>query len=82
VLEEPFDVLWKRAMKRHRDPFVVDALRGVDSMRSWAAATRSVDRHFAAQDDLVRLSARRPWQPAAERAVTSPALPSEREAPK
>jgi MoaA/NifB/PqqE/SkfB family radical SAM enzyme len=59
VLHEPFEVLWRRAVERHRDPFVVERLASVNSMRAWAAATRSIDRHFASHDDLVRLQARR-----------------------
>lgn len=58
VRQEPFDVLWRRACARHRDPFVIEALAKVGSMVEWAAATRAIDRHFAAPDDLLRIDKR------------------------
>lgn len=58
LLEEPFEVLWKRACERHEDPFVVAQLDSVRTFREWSRATRAIDRKFAAPDDLVRLRAR------------------------
>jgi MoaA/NifB/PqqE/SkfB family radical SAM enzyme len=58
VLEEPFDVLWRKAIDRHRDPFVEGQLVAIDSMHAWAAATRNIDRRFASGDDLIRLERR------------------------
>jgi hypothetical protein len=58
LLDEPFDVLWRRAEERLRDPFVVETLARVRTRRDWAAACRAIDERFAARDDLVRIRAR------------------------
>lgn len=58
VLEEPFDVLWARACERHRAPFVEEQLANARTMEQWARATRAIDRHYAAPEDLARIRAR------------------------
>jgi hypothetical protein len=58
LLEEGFETLWQRSVQRHRDPFVVDQLTRVRTMRDWAAACRAIDLHFAAPDDRARIQAR------------------------
>lgn len=59
LLQEPLAALWARAIERWSDPFVVNTLRPVTTMKAWAAATRRLDQRFAAADDLARI-ARRP----------------------
>ena len=59
LLKEPLAVLWERAIERWSDPFVVETLRPVTTMRAWAEATRRLDQRFGSADDLARI-ARRP----------------------
>ncbi|QDQ09495.1 radical SAM protein [Streptomyces spectabilis] len=58
LLEEPAAVLWERALARLRDPFVVETLSTVDSMRTWAEAVRRMDRRFGSADDIARFDRR------------------------
>jgi MoaA/NifB/PqqE/SkfB family radical SAM enzyme len=58
LLEDGFDTLWQRSVQRHRDPFVVEQLTRVRTMRDWAAACRAIDLHFAAPEDRGRIQAR------------------------
>ncbi|WP_219468452.1 radical SAM protein [Nonomuraea rhizosphaerae] len=51
--------LWRRAVERWHDPFVVDALTPVRTMEQWAEATRKIDLHFGSAADRDRI-ARRP----------------------
>jgi MoaA/NifB/PqqE/SkfB family radical SAM enzyme len=77
VLEEPFEVLWRRSLERHLDPFVVAQLSGVHTMEEWARACRAIDLHFAAPEDRARITAR----PAADdvpAALRAPPHPSKR----
>jgi MoaA/NifB/PqqE/SkfB family radical SAM enzyme len=60
LLEEPAETLWQRSLARHADPFVTSALSGIRDMREWAAAARKIDQHFAAPQDLLRISRRKP----------------------
>ncbi|MFJ6939539.1 radical SAM protein [Streptomyces sp. NPDC101132] len=59
LLTDPPAELWRRAVARWSDPFVVETLSPVATMAGWARATRAVDQRFAAPDDLDRI-ARRP----------------------
>ncbi len=58
LLEEPAAVLWDRALARLQDPFVVQTLSAVDSMRTWAEAARRMDRRFGSADDIARIDRR------------------------
>lgn len=59
VLDEPFEALWSRACATHHDPFVEQQLRATHTMKEWARATRAIDEHFAAPEDLIRIRKRR-----------------------
>jgi hypothetical protein len=63
LLTEDPAVLWERAVARRRDPFVVETLSSVRSMRDWAEATRRIDYHFGS-DEVRRRIDRRPAYPA------------------
>jgi MoaA/NifB/PqqE/SkfB family radical SAM enzyme len=63
VRDEPLELLWRRSCDRRGDPFVADQLRAVRSTAEWSAATRAIDRRFAAPAELVRLDKRRPYRP-------------------
>ncbi|MFF3442464.1 radical SAM protein [Streptosporangium sp. NPDC002721] len=60
--EDPL-TLWRRAISRWRDPFVVETLSSVHSMREWAEATRRLDLHFGSEEVRRRI-ALRPAYPA------------------
>jgi MoaA/NifB/PqqE/SkfB family radical SAM enzyme len=55
LLEEPA-VLWERAMERLNDPFVIEALTPVRTMKEWAAATRRIDEHFGSPEVRARIA--------------------------
>jgi MoaA/NifB/PqqE/SkfB family radical SAM enzyme len=58
LLEEPFDVLWSRALLQQRQPEVVSALSRVRSMEDWGTAARTIDDRFAATAERARLASR------------------------
>ncbi|MFF4406717.1 radical SAM protein [Streptomyces sp. NPDC001404] len=58
VLDESPHVLWERALARRSDPFVVETLAPVVTMRDWAQAVRRIDRHFGSAEDLARIGRR------------------------
>ncbi|MGI5271711.1 radical SAM protein [Nonomuraea sp. CA-218870] len=58
LLEEDPLVLWERAIARWRDPFVVEALSSIRSMRDWAEATRRIDLHFGSGEVADRIRRR------------------------
>ncbi|WKU48356.1 radical SAM protein [Streptomyces sp. VNUA116] len=58
LLEEPAALLWERTQERLRDPFVVETLSSVRSMRTWAEAVRRMDLRFASPEDLLRIGRR------------------------
>src|SRR4051794_14226026 len=58
LLTEPPLTLWERSMARLADPFVLDTLSPVRTMRQWAEATRRLDRHFGTDDDRDRIDRR------------------------
>ncbi|MER6178206.1 radical SAM protein [Streptosporangium sp. NPDC001681] len=64
LLTEAPDVLWRRAVERWSDPFVVETLSPVRSMTDWAEATRRIDRRFGFPEVLTRIDRRPPWQAA------------------
>lgn len=63
LLTDPPAELWRRAVERWHDPFVVDTLTPVRTMRQWAEATRRIDRHFASEADRARLERRPDFLP-------------------
>jgi MoaA/NifB/PqqE/SkfB family radical SAM enzyme len=58
LLTEPATVLWERCVARFDDPFVVQTLSPVRTMRQWAEATRRLDYHFGTDDDRARIDRR------------------------
>ncbi|GGU43457.1 radical SAM protein [Streptomyces violascens] len=58
ILEEDPRLLWKRSVARWHDPFVVDTLKPVRTMREWAEAARRIDRRFGTDDDRARIEGR------------------------
>jgi MoaA/NifB/PqqE/SkfB family radical SAM enzyme len=58
LLDEPGDVLWKRAVERWSDPFVVETLATATTMSTWADAARAIDYHFASEQDRARIDLR------------------------
>ncbi|MGJ6962817.1 radical SAM protein [Streptosporangium sp. G11] len=62
LLTEDPDVLWRRAVERWSDPFVVETLSQVRSMADWAEATRRIDRRFGSPEVLARIDRRPPWR--------------------
>jgi MoaA/NifB/PqqE/SkfB family radical SAM enzyme len=71
VLEEPMDVLFRRTVERHHDPFVVTELSRVRTMHDWAAACRAIDLHFASDEDRARILARGAAPPVPPELVTA-----------
>jgi hypothetical protein len=61
ILEDSADVIWARAKERQRDPFIVQELSRVRTMKDWAAAARNIDRRFGSSADLVRISRRKEY---------------------
>ncbi|MFF5213015.1 radical SAM protein [Streptosporangium sp. NPDC000396] len=64
VLTDPPAELWRRAVERWHDPFVVEALTPVRTMRQWAEATRKIDYHFGSDAVRARLDRRPEFVPA------------------
>jgi MoaA/NifB/PqqE/SkfB family radical SAM enzyme len=64
VLTDPPAELWRRAVRRWSDPFVVRTLAPVRTMHQWAEATRAIDRHFGSAAVQVRLDRRPDFRPA------------------
>jgi hypothetical protein len=62
LTEDPM-TLWERSMARLADPFVVETLSPVRTMREWAEATRRLDRHFGTDDDRYRIDRRPEFRP-------------------
>lgn len=58
VLVEPFEVLWSRAQAWREDPFVVEQLRSIRTVRDWARAARTLDRRFGSEADRARIALR------------------------
>ncbi|MEU5420120.1 radical SAM protein [Streptomyces sp. NPDC001407] len=58
LLDVPARELWKRALARLEDPFVVETLSAVHTVEEWAEAVRKMDRHFASPEDRARLDRR------------------------
>ncbi|WP_324788332.1 radical SAM protein [Streptomyces sp. H51] len=63
VLTDPPAELWRRAVERWHDPFVVETLKPVRTMSQWAEATRAIDYHFASETDRRRIDQRPAYEP-------------------
>jgi hypothetical protein len=63
LLTEAPLTLWERSMARLADPFVIETLSPVRTIRQWAEATRLLDRHFATDDDRDRIDRRPVYLP-------------------
>lgn len=61
LLSEDPMVLWRRAVERWSDPFVVETLAPVTSMAQWADAVRRIDRRFGSDEVRLRIDRRDPW---------------------
>jgi organic radical activating enzyme len=59
LLGESASVLWKRAVDRLSDPFVIEVLKPARTRKAWAEATRRIDQHFGSLEVRARI-ARRP----------------------
>ncbi|MEV4381627.1 radical SAM protein [Streptosporangium sp. NPDC049644] len=64
MLTDPPEELWRRAVERWHDPFVVETLTPVRTMRQWAEATRKIDYHFGSEADRTRIDRRPEFVPA------------------
>ncbi|WP_317453614.1 radical SAM protein [Streptomyces sp. CBMA152] len=62
LLEEPADVLWRRAVARWTDPFITEALSHAGTMRGWAEAVRRIDYHFGSDAVRARIDRRPVFQ--------------------
>ncbi|SEF97538.1 Radical SAM superfamily enzyme, MoaA/NifB/PqqE/SkfB family [Nonomuraea solani] len=60
ILDEPAEVLWRRARARWSDPFVVEALSPALTMREWAEAARRIDYRFGTDAVRARIDRREP----------------------
>ncbi|GGV35761.1 radical SAM protein [Streptomyces spectabilis] len=58
ILDDDPLLLWKRAVARWHDPYVVETLGPVRTMREWAEAARRIDRRFGTAEDLARIDRR------------------------
>ncbi|MCK2244163.1 MULTISPECIES: radical SAM protein [unclassified Crossiella] len=58
LLEDPPAELWARSVARWSEPFVVEALAPVRTMRDWAEAARRIDYHYGTAEDRARIEAR------------------------
>ncbi|GAA0848382.1 hypothetical protein GCM10009525_70040 [Streptosporangium amethystogenes subsp. fukuiense] len=63
VLTDPPEELWRRAVERWHDPFVVETLTPVRTMKQWAEATRKIDYHFGSEADRTRIDRRPEFVP-------------------
>ncbi|MEU2061862.1 radical SAM protein [Streptomyces sp. NPDC013455] len=58
VLEEPLDVLWRRALDWRNDPFVARQRNSIRSLDDWARVTRLLDRRYGSAADKLRIARR------------------------
>lgn len=59
VLEEPFEVLWERALAWRGEAFVVEQFGAIRTLRDWARASRVLDEHYGSRADRERIARRR-----------------------
>ncbi|MCK2213722.1 radical SAM protein [Actinomadura sp. ATCC 31491] len=65
LLTDDPDAIWRRAVERWSDPFVVETLSPVRSMADWAEAARRIDRRFGSPEVIARIERRPAWPLAA-----------------
>lgn len=65
ILTEQPEELWRRAVQRWSDPFVVATLAGVRTGRDWAEAVRRIDQRFGTDEVRARIARRPEHSPAA-----------------
>ncbi|AJT65135.3 hypothetical protein T261_3466 [Streptomyces lydicus] len=58
VLEEPLDVLWRRALDWRNDPFVAQQRNSIRNLDDWARVTRLLDRRYGSAADKLRIARR------------------------
>jgi MoaA/NifB/PqqE/SkfB family radical SAM enzyme len=58
VLEEPFEVLWERALAWRGESFVVEQFAAIRTVRDWARASRALDRRYGSAADQARIARR------------------------
>jgi MoaA/NifB/PqqE/SkfB family radical SAM enzyme len=74
LLEEPAGVLWERSLERHQDPFVVETLTPVRTMKDWAEAARRLDAHFGSKEVRARIDRRPDYLPPSEPPARPPIM--------
>ncbi|MFF3404296.1 radical SAM protein [Streptomyces sp. NPDC002659] len=58
LLTDPPELLWERAVERRSDPFVVEVLSAVTTMKDWAEAARRMDLRFGSAEVRQRIAKR------------------------
>jgi MoaA/NifB/PqqE/SkfB family radical SAM enzyme len=58
VLEEPFEVLWRRALAWRNDPFVMEQIKSIETPHDWARVARVLDRRYGSDPDKARIALR------------------------
>jgi MoaA/NifB/PqqE/SkfB family radical SAM enzyme len=69
LLQEPLEVLWGRALAWRNEPFVVEQLASIRTLRGWARVSRVLDRLHGSEEDKARIARR--GQPPPPPAVTA-----------
>jgi MoaA/NifB/PqqE/SkfB family radical SAM enzyme len=59
VLDEPMELLWKRAIAWRKDPVVSSYRSSITSLAGWAKVTRILDRTYGSAEDKQRIAKRR-----------------------
>lgn len=59
LLEQPFDVLWARALEWRNDPFVEEQIKSIRTPQDWARVARTLDWRFGSDEDKHRILLRR-----------------------
>ncbi len=61
VLEDSVEILLQRVHERSVDPFFVETLSQVKTMRDWAKAARLIDEKFASKENRIRIYSRKEY---------------------
>lgn len=78
LLTESADVLWRRCIARWSDPFVIETLSPVRTMKEWAAAVRRMDYHFGSDQVRARIDRRPEYSAPTSRREVETVLAAER----
>ncbi len=73
IVDEPFEAVWERALAWRREPFVVERIGSIQTIRDWARAARELDRHYGSDADRKRIALRVLRSATQPRAVSSAA---------